>query len=131
MTSPDFFVGRLGSIREHLTTFRPPAPIASVHIDRERVVVQLRSGELDDLASALLEWADTLIGVTVTAWWPPDSRWVHLTVDGRLQDSTDATVYSGVAYTAATFGDLQPGGRHSVSLSVLRSWAADDGAVAA
>lgn len=126
----------LGSIRDHLRTYRLPTQIACVEagcdsLNGEHVTVQLRHGPVADLASALLSWADTLTHVTVAAWRPLASESVHLILTGRLPDATHATVYGGVDYADTLFGDLQPDGRHGVALSVLRGWAAGGRAVAA
>ena len=126
----------LGSIRVHLATHRLSAEIATVAVgsdllDGEHVTAHLRHVELSALASALLGWADTLTQVTVTAWRPRAGETVHLTLTGRLSDTTPVQVYGGVDYTDAEFGDLQPDGRQGVALSVLRAWAADDSGVAA
>lgn len=126
----------LDSIREHLTTHRLPAEIATVTvgsdlINGEHVTVHLRHVELPDLASALLSWADTLTQITVTAWRPRHGETVHLTLTGQLPDTTSVEVYGGLDYTDALFGDLQPDGRQGVALSILRAWAAGDSAVAA
>ncbi len=130
MTNPDAFVRLLGSVREHLAAFRDGADIASVQIAcdsiyGEHAVIQLRTGQLADLAAGLLGWADTITSVSAEAWRPPTGTSVHLTVTGRLlHDSTLVKVYSGVPYTADVFGaDLQPDGRQSLGLSVLRGWA--------
>jgi hypothetical protein len=125
----------LDSIREHLTTHRLPAEIATVEvgsdmINGEHVTVHLRHVELPELASALLGWADTLTHVTVTAWRPPPGETVHLTVTGQLPDATRVRVYGGADYTDALFGDLQPDGRQGVALSILRAWT-DGGSVVA
>jgi hypothetical protein len=126
----------LGAIREHLSRYRLPTDIACVEagcssLDGEHVTVQLRHGQLADLASALLSWADTLTNVTVAAWRPLASGSVHLILTGRLADGTRVSVYGGVDFDDAVFGDLQPGGRHGVALSVLRGWMAGGQAVAA
>jgi hypothetical protein len=126
----------LGSIREHLCKYRLPTDIACVEagcdsLNGEHVAVQLRHRLLADLADALLCWADTLTDVTVTAWRPMASESVHLILTGRLPDITRVTVYGGVDYADAVFGDLQAGGRHGVALSVLRGWSAGGQAVAA
>jgi len=146
MTSAELFVRLLGSVREHLATHPVASRIASVevtttYLDGERTTVQLSGDDLADLATVLLGWADTLTqvtatqvtatNVTATAWRPPDGEWVHLIITGHLPDGVALQVYGGVRYTESVFGaDLQPGGRQSVALSVLRSWAAG-GAVAA
>jgi hypothetical protein len=128
--TPDVFARLLGSVRDHLGAFSTGADIASVFVgsdsvDGEYAVVQLRAGQLAGLAAGLLGWADTITGVTAEAWRPPTGVSVHLTVTGRLlHDSTPVKVYGGVPYTADVFGpDLQPDGRQSLGLSVLRGWA--------
>ena len=126
----------LNSIREHLTTHRLPAEIATVTvgtdlINGEHITVHLRPVELHELATALLSWADTLTQITVTAWRPRHGETVHLTLTGQLPDTTSTEVYGGVDYTDTLFGDLPPTGRHGVALSILRAWAAGDSAVAA
>lgn len=136
MNNPATMIRLLGSIREHLTTHRLPADIASVqvgssYLDGEHVTVQLRHLQLADLAAALPSWADTLTHVTVTAWRPSTSESVHVIITGQLADATRVTVYDGVDHTDALFSDLQPGGRQGVALSILRSWAAGSAAVAA
>jgi hypothetical protein len=75
--------------------------------------------------------ADTLTAITVTAWRPPHGQSVHLTLSGRLSDKTPVEVYSGIDYSDALFGDLQPGGRQGVALSILRGWTTGNSAVAA
>jgi hypothetical protein len=136
VNDPATMVRLLGSIRDHLTSHRLSAEIASVKagsdsIDGDHVVVHLWSMQLPILAAALLDWADTLTAITVTAWRPSHGGSVHLTLTGRLSDSTRVEVYGGVDYTDALFGDLQPGGRQGVALSILRGWAAGGSAVAA
>jgi hypothetical protein len=136
MNTPETFVRLLDTIREHLDTHPVPAQIASVEVrinslDGEHAAVHLRTLDLPELAAALLAWADTLTEITATAWRPPDGERVHLSVSGRLGDNLAVTVYSGVPYTPTVFGtDLQPDGRQSVALGVLRTWA-NGGAVAA
>lgn len=136
MTSPDTMVRLLGSIREHLTAYRLTTPLASVTagcdvIDGEHVTVHLRHSLLSGLASGLLAWVDTLTKVTVTAWRPPHGETVHLTVTGERHDTTRVVVYGGVDFAEDVFGDLQPGGRQGVALSVLRGWASGTAGVAA
>jgi hypothetical protein len=131
MNNPDAFVRLLGSVREHLAAFHTGADIASVQIGcdslyGEHVLIQLRTSQLPELAAGLLGWADTITNVSAEAWRPPTGTSVHLTVTGRLHDSTLVKVYSGVPYTVDVFGpDLQPDGRQSLGLSVLRGWASD------
>lgn len=136
MTSPTTMLRLLGSIREHLSTHQLTTPLASVAVgcdalDGEHATVHLWPSLLPDLAAALLAWADTLTKVTVTAWRPPNGKSVHLTVTGERHDTTRVVVYGGVAFSEDLFGDLQPGGRHSVAFSVLRGWASGTAGVAA
>jgi hypothetical protein len=135
MTNPVVFVRLLGSIREHLTACPLAFPLVSVRAGcdmthGDHVTVHLAAGRLADLADALLGWAGTLTGITVTAWRPPHGQTVHLTLTGLLHDSTRVIVFGGVVYTDTIFGDLQPEGRQGVALSILRAWAAGDTAVA-
>jgi hypothetical protein len=130
------FVRLLGSVRDHLSAFRPAAPLAHVSVgsnvlDGDHVAVQLQSCGLVAVAAGLLEWTRTLSSVAATAWRPQNSTLVHLTVAGLLSDGTPVHVYGGVTHDDVLFGDLQPGGRHSVALTVLRGWAVDSPAVAA
>lgn len=135
MSNLGTIVRLLGSIREHLTTFRLSAGIAHVRVasgvfDGDRATVQLEANQLGSLAAALVSWAETLTAVTVTAWRPPHGASVHLTVTGLMVDAVPVSVYGAVAYADALFGDLQPGGQQGVALRVLRGWA-EDSAVAA
>jgi hypothetical protein len=136
MSDYTVMVRLLGSIREHLRTYRLPTEIACIEagcdsLKGEHVTVQLQYRQLADLAAGLLNWADTLTHVTVTAWRPARGESVHLILTGQLPDATRVTVYGGVDYADTLFGDLQPGGRHGVALSVMRGWAAGGQAVAA
>lgn len=136
MTNPTTMLRLLDAIGEHLTTHRLTADITTVTtgstaLDGEQVTVHLRPFQLTGLAAALLGWVDTLTRITVTAWRPPHGATVHLRLTGQLPDSIDVLVFGGVDYTDTVFGDLQPGGRHIVALSVLDAWAAGNTAVAA
>ena len=136
MTSLATVMRLLGSIREHLAAFRLTAPMASIKVgsnllDGEHVTVHLLPSVLADLAAALLAWGDTLSRVSVTAWRPSHGATGHLSLTGERHDSTRVVVFGGVAYSAELFADLQPDGRQSVGLSVLRSWAAGSAGVAA
>src|SRR6476469_1130013 len=136
MATATTMIRLLDAIRGHLTTHRLAAEIASVKVDADminvdHVVVHLWSVQLPALAAALLDWADTLTSISATAWRPPGDHSVHLSITGRLADKTAVEVYGGVDYTDELFGDLQPGSRQGVALSVLSEWAADSSAVAA
>ncbi|MBB4907263.1 hypothetical protein [Actinophytocola algeriensis] len=93
--------------------------------------MHLHPSLLSELASGLLAWVDTLTRITVSAWRPPHGETVHLTVTGERHDTTRVVVYGGVDFTEDVFADLQPGGRQSVALSVLRFWASGSAGVAA
>jgi hypothetical protein len=126
----------LGSVHGHLTAHRLTTPLVSVAVghdvlDDVQVTVHLRSSLLPGLAVSLLAWADTLTRIAVTAWLPPRGGRVHLNLIGEQSDGTRVVVYGGVEFSAELFGDLQPGGRQGVALSVLRSWAAGATGVAA
>jgi hypothetical protein len=136
MSDATSIVRLLGSIREHLVTHRLTTPFASVAagcdvIDGEHVTVHLRPSLLPGLAAGLLAWVDTLTKISVSAWRPPHGETVHLTMTGERHDTTRVVVYGGVDFAEDVFGDLQPGGRQNVALSVLRSWAARPSGVAA
>jgi hypothetical protein len=136
MTTSTTMLRLLGSIREHLTTHNLNTPLASVTvrcdlIEGEHVTVHLHPSLLPDLASGLLAWVDTLTRITVSAWRPPHGETVHLTVTGQRHDGTCVAVYGAVDFTADVFGDLQPGGKQGVALSVLRGWASGSAGMAA
>lgn len=136
MTSTATMGRLLDSIRDHLKAHHLPAEIASIAVtyytvDDERITVHLTPALVPALAASLLDWADTVTTITVTAWRPPHGQTVHLTLSGRLPDSTPVEVYGGVDYSEALFGDLQPGGRQGVALSMLHQWAAGSSAVVA
>jgi hypothetical protein len=136
MTTPDVYMRLLSSVQRHLAVCPLATEIASIQVrtdpfDGEQGVVHLDRRQLADLAADLLDWADTLTEITATAWRPPHGETVHLTVTGRIADGTRLEVYGGTSYAEDVFGaDLQPGGRQSVALSVLRAWASSEGRAA-
>jgi hypothetical protein len=118
----------LDSIRAHLTAFELPA-LWSVNVTRSvsgpNVSVQLACHEPPEIASGLLVWADTLIGVTAEAWRVPSGDTVHLSVTGQLPDGASIRVYGGVVFTEPGIGaDLTPDASTTVALVALRGWAA-------
>lgn len=135
MIAPHEYARLLDTLSAHLATCPVVVDLASVevttsYVDGVHGVVQLSCDGLADLATALLAWADTLTEVTVTAWRPPDGERVHLVLASQLPDGLALRVYGGIPYTEHVFSaDLQPGGRHSIAMSVLLRWAT--GAVAA
>jgi hypothetical protein len=122
----DRFIQLLGSIRDHLRTHPAVGAVASVSASRFEggcITVQLEAVELVPLAAGLLAWANTIGDVTAAVWRIRVSGTMHLRIVGHLRDLTWIEVYGGVPHSEAVFGDLQPGGRQSVALSVLRAWA--------
>jgi hypothetical protein len=94
------------------------------------VSVQLRPDTVPELAGELLAWIDTLPAITITAWRPPESERVHLSLASTLTDPAAAvalTVYGGAKDDdPIRFADLTPGQCRGVSLSELRTWAAGE-----
>jgi hypothetical protein len=123
----------LDSVREHLNEFDLPEPIG-LSIAPCPVgpvaTVQLSGVDLPTLAGGLLAWADTLDNLSATVWRPtmPDDDLLHLEVHGRLTDDTPVKVFGGLLDGPRIA--LDPGGRQSLSLGLLREWA-DVGAVEA
>lgn len=129
MSTPADMARLLDVLRDHLA-FRPvPAGIASAEVVTDllrepRAAVQLSGFDLPAVSAGLLAWADTLTEVTATAWRPSGGTTVHLVVTGRLGGGLAVKVYGCVPHTTDVFGsDLQPDGRQSVALGVLRAWA--------
>ncbi|TDQ04673.1 hypothetical protein [Labedaea rhizosphaerae] len=118
----------LATLTEHLITFDLPCPIASTAVHHEltgqSVTIQLSCRALPGLATALLEWADTLTNVAAEAWRTPSGDSVHLTVAGHLANGTPVQVYGGLSHKVQVFGPyLEPGEHHSIPLGLLRQWA--------
>ncbi|WP_285501521.1 hypothetical protein [Actinokineospora sp. NBRC 105648] len=95
------------------------------------VVIQCDGGSVAWVARVLLAWAATLEGVSAIAWRPPHGESVHLDVTGVLPSGASVRVYTGVRFDPTRFPDLEPRGRQSLGLTVLRAWAVDEQAVAA
>jgi hypothetical protein len=122
------YLAVLATLTEHLITFDLPCSIASTTMQQESaghsVTVQLNCRVLPGLAAALLEWADTLTGITAEVWRTPSGDSVHLTVAGHLTSGTPVKVYGGLSHTVQMFGPyLEHGEHHSIPLGLLRQWA--------
>jgi hypothetical protein len=127
------FVQAAELLAAHLADHAVPEPVfltLTTQWGRSDVAAQLRPDTVPQLAAALLTWIDTLPVITVTAWRPPESDRVHLSLTSTLTAPAGAvmlTVYGGAKdHDPIRFADLAPGQRRSVSLAELRTWAADE-----
>ncbi len=106
-------VDLLDAIHTHLASFELPA-FASVHVatplpGEEAITVQLGRHNLNEIASALLAWADTLTAVTAQAWRVPSGHSVHLSVTGQLTRGARMRVYGAMPFIGGGIGaDLAP-----------------------
>ncbi|NIH78009.1 hypothetical protein [Amycolatopsis viridis] len=123
MTSHDV-LPYLDALRDHLVRHAVPSPV-SVECTtwREPEAVHLHELGLDGLASALLGWARTLDGVTLTALRHEDAPSVHLTLVGRMATGVPVHVWGAVRYERAVFPDLPRGVEQDVELATLHGWA--------
>jgi hypothetical protein len=118
-------VDLLDAIYTHLAEFELPA-FASVHVatpipGEEGITVQLRCHDLPDIASALLDWADTLTAVTAQAWRVPSGHSVHLSITGKLTRGARIRVYGAMPFTGCGIGaDLAPDATTTILLAALR-----------
>lgn len=125
------FAHAAAMLAAHLADHTLPEPVSlsvTTSYGDSTVTAQLRSTTLPGIAADLLTWADTLSGVTVDAWRPPERDRVHLSLRSTLTDSTgtvELKVFGGVDYDPAPFADLQPDPCQGVSLSLgqLHTWA--------
>jgi len=127
------FVQAAEMLAAHLAEHALPEPVfltVTTRWGRSEVAAQLRPDTVSDLASELLAWIDTLAAITITAWQPPESEHVHLSIASTLSDPANAvalTVYGGAKdHDPVRFADLKPGERRGVSLRELRTWAAGE-----
>ena len=124
------FVGAAELLATHLADHTVPEPMSlsvTTRWGRSELTAQLHSTTVPGVASDLLAWVATLTAVTVTAWRPPESDRVHLSLTSALTSPTGAIelhVFGGTADDPVRFADLAPGHRRSVSLAELRNWAA-------
>ncbi|MFJ8815891.1 hypothetical protein [Amycolatopsis thermoflava] len=123
MTSHDV-LPYLDALRDNLVRHAVPSPV-SVECTtwREPVAVHLHEVGLGGLASALLAWARTLDGVTVTGKRIGNGQSVCLTVVGRMATGVPVHVWGAVRYERAVFPDLPRGVDQDVELATLHGWA--------
>ncbi|HET6287880.1 MAG TPA: hypothetical protein VFG15_14165 [Amycolatopsis sp.] len=113
----------LDAIRDHLDSFAlPPAASVRVGLGPDPITVQLRSGQLEDVARGLLAWANSLEDVKASLWRPERGESVHLELSGRTPCGIPVVVYGGVWFDEATFPDLPAGMRQEMPVFVLRQW---------
>ena len=124
------FVQAAELLAAHLADHAVPEPVfltVTTHWGHSEVAAQLRSDTVSDLAGELLAWIDTLPAATASAWRPPESEHVHLSLTCTLTAPVGAvalTVYGGAKdQDPVRFADLTPGQRRTVSLAELRTWA--------
>ncbi|MDQ3764580.1 MAG: hypothetical protein M3460_24405 [Actinomycetota bacterium] len=127
------FVQAAELLAAHLGDHAVPEPMfltVTTRWGHSEVAAQLRPDTVPTLATDLLAWIDTLTAITATAWRPPESDRVHLSLASTLTSPAGAvalTVYGGAKdHDPVRFADLTAGQRRSVSLAELRTWAADD-----
>ncbi|MGH8879599.1 MAG: hypothetical protein ACRD0P_19995 [Stackebrandtia sp.] len=127
------FVQAAELLTAHLADHAVPEPVfltVTTRWGRSEVAAQLSPDTVPHLAAALLAWIDTLTAITVTAWRPPESDCVHLSLASTLTGPAGVvalTVYGGAKdHNPVRFADLIPGQRRSVSLEELRTWTADE-----
>jgi hypothetical protein len=124
------FVQAAELLAAHLAAHAVAEPVfltVTTRWGHSEVAAQLRPDTVPDLAAALLAWIDTLPSATASAWRPPESDHVHLSLTSTLTSLAGAvalTVYGGAHdHNPVRFADLTPGQRRHVSLAELRTWA--------
>ncbi|MGH3780994.1 MAG: hypothetical protein ACRDRO_10310 [Pseudonocardiaceae bacterium] len=134
ITTPTFaatFVQAARLLATHLTEHGLPQPVSLEVIStahRSRLTAQVHFVNVPRIAAELLVWADTLTMVTVQAWRPPSGDRVHLSIASALRGPAgimELTIFGGADHDPALLGDLAPGEHRTVTLSDLRTWAAD------
>jgi hypothetical protein len=123
------FVQAAELLAAHLTEHAVPAPVfltVTTRWGHSEVSAQLHPDTVSELAGELLTWIDTLTAITITAWRPPESERVHLSLASTLTSPAGAvalTVYGGAKdQDPIRFADLTPGERCGVSPGELRAW---------
>src|ERR1700759_5289022 len=119
-----------GLVPRHLGEHGLPEP-ASLHLTtdltgRPEVRVHTSAIGLQDTATALLTWSDTLTTVSLRAWRPPAGAWVHLDLDATLTTPHGTLawmVFGGVAFDRAVFGGLEPRQSTPLTRGQLTEWA--------
>ncbi|MDQ3764700.1 MAG: hypothetical protein M3460_25160 [Actinomycetota bacterium] len=124
------FVQAAELLAAHLADHAVPEPVfltVTTRWGHSEVAAQLRPDTVPEVASELLAWIDTLPAATASAWRPPESDRVHLSLTSTLTGPAGAvalTVYGGAKDdNPVRFADLTSGQRRSVSLAELRTWA--------
>jgi hypothetical protein len=128
------FVQAAELLAAHLADHAVPEPVfltVTTRWGHSELSAQLRPDTVSNLAGELLAWIDTLTAaITITAWRPPESEHVHLSLTYTLTAPVGAvalTVYGGAKdQDPVRFANLTPGQRRAVSLSELRTWAAGE-----
>jgi hypothetical protein len=127
------FVQAAELLAAHLADHVLPEPVfltVTTRWGHSEVAAQLRPDIVSEVAGELLAWIDTLPALTVTAWRPPESDRVHLSLTSTLTGPPGAvtlTVYGGARdHNPVRFADLTPGQRRGVSSGELRIWAAGE-----
>jgi hypothetical protein len=124
------FVQAAELLAAHLSKRAVPEPVSlsvTTRWGRSEVIAQLGSTTVAGAAGKLLAWAGTLTAVAVTAWRPPESDRVHLTLTSTLTSpvgSVELYVFAATKDGPAWFTDLTCGRRRSVFLAELSSWVA-------
>jgi hypothetical protein len=114
----------------HLAEHAVPEPVSlsvTTRWGHSEVIAQVRPTTVPGVAGELLAWVTTLSAARVTAWRPPDSHRVHLSLTSTLTSPTGTVelhVFGGAQDDPVWFAELAPGHRRRVSLVELRSWAA-------
>ena len=93
------FVQAAELLAAHLAQHAVPEPVfltVTTRWGHSEVAAQLRPDTVSEVAGELLAWIDTLTAITITAWRPPESDRVHLSLTCTLTTSAGAvalTVY--------------------------------------
>jgi hypothetical protein len=87
------------------------------------VIGQLPAGDLAGTAAALVEWANTLTGVTGEMWRPAAGDSVHLSVIGATGSGVRIRIYGAVPADPILSASVEPGGQRVLSLAQFADWA--------
>jgi hypothetical protein len=71
----------------------------------------------------LVEWANTLTGVTGEMWRPAVGDSVHLSVIGATGSGVRVRIYGAVSADPILSVSVEPGGQRALSLAQLADWA--------
>jgi hypothetical protein len=123
------FVQAAELLGAHLAEHAVPEPMfwtVTTWWGHSEVSAQLRPDTVSDLAGELLAWVESLAAITITAWRPPESERVHLSIACTLTGPAGAvalSVYGGAKdQDPVRFAGLAPGECCGVSLGELRAW---------